>query len=246
MLRPTNWCEWIACTLLLGACASRPLPKYETPIARTQIQHVRTTAYTHSEADHLQHGRRTALGTRLRCGPVNSAAADWSRWPAGTVFRIHGTGELFEVDDYGWALSGTNTIDLYKPSRGAMNRWGVRRVTIENLRWGDVDRSLAILRGRSKYKHVRRMISQIESRYAQLKRPVETSNPIAVTPATEPAPRAVEPAVVQTEPFARRAEPVLVQSPSPSSERTVSGRVGLQVSSSSRNAALVPFRSAPR
>lgn len=246
MLRPTNRCALIACTFLLGACASRPLPKYETPIARTQIQHVRTTAYTHSEADHLQHGRRTALGTRLRYGSVNSAAADWSRWPAGSVFRIQETGELFEVDDYGWALSGTNTIDLYKPSRRAMNHWGVRRVTIENLQWGDVDRSLAILRGRSKYKHVRRMISQIESRYAELKRPAETSNTIATAPAPEPLPRAAEPVVVRTEPFVRRAEPVTVQAANSGSQKTVSGRVGVQVSSNSRNAALVPFRSAPR
>jgi hypothetical protein len=54
------------------------------------------------------------------------------------------------VDDYGWALAGTNTIDLYKPSRAAMNRWGVRRVTIENLRWGNPERSLAVLPPTSK------------------------------------------------------------------------------------------------
>ena len=144
--------------LWLGACASRPLPKYEKPIARTAVQSVRTTAYTHTESDHLQHGRRTALGTRLRNGPIHSAAADWSRWPAGTLFRIRETGELFEVDDYGWALAGTNTIDLYKPTRRAMNAWGVRRVTIENLRWGEPSRSLAVLRGRSGHRHVKRMI----------------------------------------------------------------------------------------
>jgi 3D (Asp-Asp-Asp) domain-containing protein len=246
MLRPTNRCALIACTFLLGACASRPLPKYERPIARTQIQHVRTTAYTHSESDHRKHGRRTAIGTQLQCGSVNSAAADWSRWPAGTVFRIQETGELFEVDDYGWALSGTNTIDLYKPSRRAMNNWGVRRVTIENLRWGDVDRSLAILRGRSKYKHVRRMISQIESRYAELKRPVETNEVIVASAAPEPVPRAVRPTAFRAEPIVRRAEPIAVQTPPPATPKTVSGRIGVQVSSSSRNAALVPFRSAPR
>jgi 3D (Asp-Asp-Asp) domain-containing protein len=246
MLRPTNWCAWLACTFLLGACASRPLPKYETPIARTQIQHVRTTAYTHSESDHLKHGRRTALGTQLRTGSINSAAADWSRWPAGTVFRIQETGQLFEVDDYGWALSGTNTIDLYKPSRRAMNQWGVRRVTIENLRWGDVDRSLAILRGRSKYKHIRRMISQIESRYAELKRPVQTRETIVASAQPAPTQRVIEPTVLRAEPIVRRAEPIATQGPGSTSQKTVSGRVGVQVSSGSRNAALVPFRSAPR
>jgi 3D (Asp-Asp-Asp) domain-containing protein len=163
-----------AAALALGACSSRPLPKYEKPIARTHFQKVRTTAYTHSEADHIKHGRRTALGGTLQSTNIKSAAADWSRWPAGTVFRIVETGEVYRVDDYGWALSGTNTIDLYKPTRNAMNTWGVRRVTIENLQWGDVDRSLTILRGRSKYRHVRRMIDQIEDRYAELRRPVQT------------------------------------------------------------------------
>ena len=243
MLRPTNRCALLACTLLLGACASRPLPKYEKPIARTPIQHVRTTAYTHSESDHRQHGRRTALGTQLQCGSTNSAAADWSRWPAGTVFRIQETGELFEVDDYGWALSGTNTIDLYKPTRSAMNHWGVRRVTIENLRWGDVDRSLAILRGRSKHKHVRRMISQIESRYAELKRPVASETVVAsIVP--QPPQRVPEPTVFRAEPVARRATPIASQPPTLGYRKPVSGRVGVEVSSNSAGATLVPFRSA--
>lgn len=155
----------LALALLAAGCASRPLPKYEKPIARAQIQNVRTTAYTHSEADHIKHGRSTALGTRLQSGPIKSAAADWSRWPAGTVFRIAETGETFQVDDYGWALAGTNTIDLYKTSRSAMNAWGVRRVTIENLRWGNPERSLAILRGRSKHRHVKRMVEGFDDHY---------------------------------------------------------------------------------
>lgn len=193
MHRPILRCAMLAATLFVAGCASRPLPKYEKPIARAPVQRVRTTAYTHSEADHIQHGRSTALGTRLSYGPVRSAAADWSRWPAGTLFRIRETGELYRVDDYGWALAGTNTIDLYKPSRLAMNRWGVRTVTIENLEWGDVDRSRAVLRGRSKYKHVRRMLDGIDSRYAKLKKPVP---PARVTIGEPEAPvRQAEPAV---------------------------------------------------
>lgn len=164
-----------SCVILAGCASGGGLPKYERPIARNAVQQVRTTAYTHSEADHLRHGRRNALGTTLQSGRVTSAAADWSRWPAGTVFRIRETGQVFIVDDYGRALAGTNTIDLYKTSRSAMRHWGVRRVTIENLHWGDVDRSLAVLRQRSKYKHVRRMIDQIEDRYASLKHPAPTT-----------------------------------------------------------------------
>ena len=153
----------VALCFFAAACStSRPLPKYEKPIARTRFQTVRTTAYTHTESDHRQHGRRSALGTRLQTGSVNSAAADWARWPAGTVFRLLDTGELYEVDDYGWALAGTNTIDLYKPSRAAMNRWGVRRVNIEVLQWGDPWRSHAVLRPRAKHRHVERMLSEIQ------------------------------------------------------------------------------------
>ncbi len=187
-----------ACGLLLAGCASRPLPKYEKPIARTQFQTVRTTAYTETESDHRQYGNRNALGSALRAAGARSAAADWSRWPAGTTFRIFETGELYRVDDYGWALAGTNTIDLYKPSRRAMNAWGVRRVNIEILDWGDVDRSLAVLRPRSKHPHVRRMIRQLESRYASLKKPVPGSLAVvAPIPAVQavasaaPVPRAV-------------------------------------------------------
>lgn len=192
-----------ALALLLGACASRPLPKYEKPLARERIQHVRTTAYTHTEADHVKYGRKNALGMRLSSTGVRSAAADWSRWPAGTVFRIVETGETYQVDDYGWALSGTNTIDLYKPSRAAMNAWGVRRVTIQNIVWGDVDRSLAILRGRSKFKHVRRMVDEIEDRYRELKTPVDRAQFVQAAPAGTPV--------------APRAEPVALAAKSPAS-----------------------------
>lgn len=152
-------------TLALGACAGRPLPKYEKPLARAPVMKIRTTAYTHSESDHVRYGRRNALGTELQCGPVNSAAADWSRFPAGTVFRVVATGEIYRVDDYGWMLAGTNTIDLYKPSRQEMNSWGVRRVTIEVLEWGDMRQCYAVLKPREKHRHVRRMVKQIEERH---------------------------------------------------------------------------------
>jgi 3D (Asp-Asp-Asp) domain-containing protein len=176
----------VGCLLLVG-CASGGLPRYERPVARRSVQHVRTTAYTHTESDHQRYGVRNAAGGRLQSGRITSAAADWSRWPFGTMFRIRETGQLYVVDDYGRALVGTNTIDLYQTSRSAMNRWGVRRVTIENIRWGDVDRSLAILRQRTKHKHVRRMIDQIEERYSSLKRPGPTI--YASTPATGPGQR---------------------------------------------------------
>lgn len=198
----------LALCLLTAACSTRSLPKYERPLARTPVQSVRTTAYTHTEGDHLQYSNRNACGDQLQCGSMHSAACDWSRWPVGTIFRIQETGESYVVDDYGWALSGTNTIDLYKPSRSAMNDWGVRRVNIELVQWGDVRRSLAILQPRTKYAHVRRMVDQIKSRYAELSRPLPNapSNAVAievpqfVQPASAVDPTPVVRAVAVTSP----------------------------------------------
>ena len=159
-------------------------------MARTQFQRVRTTAYTHTESDHRQHGCQTCMGTTLRYGTVHSAAADWSRWPAGTTFRIIETGEVCEVDDIGWALSGRNTIDLYKPSRSAMNGWGTRIVNIEILRWGSDERSLALLRKRSKFAHVRRMVDDLQKRGASNK---ETPPLVAVSASSELPESGLEP-----------------------------------------------------
>lgn len=178
------------CLLAAGCSTPRPLPPYERPIARTQFQRVRTTAYTDTESDHVQYTNHNALGTCLQCGPIHSAAADWSRWPAGTMFRIMETGEVYQVDDYGWALAGTNTIDLYKPSRGEMNAWGVRRVTIENLQWGDPHHSLSVLRPRSRYRHIQRMVGELENRMAELSKPIPASGAPASTmlAASQPTP----------------------------------------------------------
>ena len=93
-----------------------------------------------------------------------SAAADWSRWPAGTVFRIESTGQIYRVDDYGWALAGRNTIDLHQCTRDAMNEWGVRREAIHVLRWGDRQESLRRLRGHQEYRHIRRMVLELEGK----------------------------------------------------------------------------------
>ena len=236
---------------LLTGCGgtSHPLPTYEPPLARTNLQNVRTTAYTHTEADHLAYGNHNALGGTLRAagpptvstaavmsvstdaadsdgdangfhraaavsphrqtwqealaasngptaartetvttvvrpaatvqtpawpvvpattvvngapGEVGSAAADWSRWPAGTTFRIVSTGQVYRVDDYGWALAGRNTIDLYQPTRAAMNAWGVRREPIQVLEWGDREASLRRLRNHQGYRHIRRMVLELE------------------------------------------------------------------------------------
>jgi 3D (Asp-Asp-Asp) domain-containing protein len=238
--------------LLFSGCetggTARALPPYEAPIARTEFQNVRTTAYTHTEADHRAFSNRNALGGELHAASpavrraenvrqaraistdnddtdvinisssdtrlekfsldkpkkgsrvttttvtttritktmkatpvitrggkralaatkspsrVGSAAADWSRWPMGTTFRVLSTGQMYRVEDYGWALSGRNTIDLYMANQRDMNSWGARQEPIQVLQWGDRQQSLQFLRGHQDYKHIKRMVLELEGR----------------------------------------------------------------------------------
>jgi 3D (Asp-Asp-Asp) domain-containing protein len=131
-------------------------------IAATRIGHVKTTAYTQSEADHKIYGATTAVGTQLKYGRTRSAATDWSVYPVGTQFQIEGEPYTYEVDDYGSALVGTNTIDLYKPDKTSMSSWGVRSVNIRVLRWGSFARSLAIMKPRTSNQHVKQMVQRIQ------------------------------------------------------------------------------------
>ncbi len=223
--------------IFLSACGTTPraLPAYERPLAKTDFQNVRTTAYTHTESDHLEYSNHNALGGELHAaGPpihraeavmratlayevpraipvgetdspslqpfsmeetrtvtrtskrttkttrivkravavsrppqIGSAAADWSRWPAGTVFRLLSTGQNYRVEDYGWALSGRNTIDLYMANQREMNSWGARQETIEILKWGDPQESLQFLRRHQDYRHIRRMVLELEGRHKE-------------------------------------------------------------------------------
>lgn len=179
----------IALGMLLAGCATeRPLPKWEKPLARTEFQTVRTTAYFDGEADHLKYTNHNALGTCLQCGQVNSAAADWARWPAGTMFRILQNGRTYVVDDYGWDLAGTNTIDIYQPTRRRMDDWGVRRVDIQILQWGDPGLSYNTLVPRSSYRHVQRMLAELKPELNRF--PVET---YTIPPAVRPEPEEAEP-----------------------------------------------------
>lgn len=192
----------------LGACSTRPLPQYEAPLAHTDFQQVRTTAYTDTESDHREYGNRNAMGgvlhaaapampapraipiaepawgpPRLGYQPVayltpsqpfmtenfappmyGSAAADWSRWPAGTIFRVISTGQLYRVEDYGWALAGRNTIDLYMATPHDMNDWGTRQELIQIVQWGDPEESLRRLGPHQKFRHILRMVLELEGK----------------------------------------------------------------------------------
>lgn len=149
-----------ACALI--GCAEQPVTRTHSAAAGNvrHVPKVRTTAYTHTERG----GRRNALDKRLSGRHVMSAASDWSRYPLGTRFRIAGTNEEYIIDDYGTALIGTNTIDLYKTSRLAMKRWGMRHVDIDIVQWGSEEASLKVLAPRAKHRSVRRMILALEKK----------------------------------------------------------------------------------
>lgn len=163
----------LCCTLWLGACSSSSTqvkrvaavpgglatkPQKDVTKTASKRMYVRTTAYHHSEPG----GRVTAVGGYLR--PTHSAAADWSWLPAGTRFRILETGEDYVIEDYGSALVGKYTIDLYKSTRGEMNRWGVRYVTIEITELGSYKTSLAVLVPRQRHPHVRAMVAGLKKK----------------------------------------------------------------------------------
>lgn len=148
----------------VASASSKPRDKHSMPVyafsERNRV--VRTTAYTCSEDDHLIYGSKNATGTQLRyTNRVRSAAADWSFYPVGTTFRIKGLPYLYVVDDYGSALTGTGTIDIYKPSKDIMNLWGTRTVELTIVQWGSFTRSAELLSQRSGFDHCKKMLSNI-------------------------------------------------------------------------------------
>jgi 3D (Asp-Asp-Asp) domain-containing protein len=159
--------------------APRALPAYEVPRAIPVDETVETEVRRVSHSPRLQpfsmSEKRTTRTVRTRKGRSTSsaqarmvpgsAAADWSRWPAGTVFRLLSTGQTYRVEDYGWALSGRNTIDLYMANQREMNSWGAREESIQILQWGDPEESLQFLRSHQNHKHIKRMVLELEGRH---------------------------------------------------------------------------------
>jgi 3D (Asp-Asp-Asp) domain-containing protein len=162
--KPENFSVAPASSNAVSAAVGKPRDKHSMPVYafgdRTRI--VRTTAYTCSEDDHIVYGSKNAAGTQLRyTDRVRSAAADWSFYPLGTTFRIKGLPYLYVVDDYGSALLGTGTVDIYKPSKEIMNQWGRRNVELTVVQWGSFTRSAELLSQRTGYDHCRKMLANI-------------------------------------------------------------------------------------
>ena len=161
-----NLATAVAVAFIVVGCAEQSV--IHKPIAAVEeanshlgrMNNVRTTAYTRVEKG----GHKNALGTYLSGRHVMSAASDWSRFPLGTRFRICGTGEEYIIDDYGTALVGSNTIDLYKPTKLEMKRWGVRNVDIDILQWGSEEKSLQVLGPRAKHPHVQSMLIALQKK----------------------------------------------------------------------------------
>jgi 3D (Asp-Asp-Asp) domain-containing protein len=157
MFRPSCVFLLYLVLVVVDAKASPGKPSTTGPV----ISEVRTTAYTYGAAENGAHPRSNAIGKPLKSGKVRSAAADWSRWPLGTRFRVVETGQEYVVDDIGSAMVGTGTIDLFKPTGREMSRWGVRKVTIELIEWGSPEKSLEVLLPRKKFRHVREMVEDL-------------------------------------------------------------------------------------
>jgi 3D (Asp-Asp-Asp) domain-containing protein len=152
----------LACLIgaFLASCATQPTASRNSE--KSHRMNVRTTAYCVHERG--GGGQRNAVGQYLSGRIVRSAASDWSRFPLGTRFRIVKTDEEYVIDDYGTALVGTDTIDLYKPTRLEMKRWGVRHVDIDILQWGSEEQSIKVLTPRAKHTTPRRMLIALASK----------------------------------------------------------------------------------
>ena len=138
-------------------------PKKQAQTTTGKRMTVRTTAYTHTEAG----GRSNAIGGRLRFGDAQrSAASDWSWLPLGTRFKMLSSGREYVIEDYGSALVGRKTIDLYFPTRSAMRNWGVRQEEIEILEWGSEAMSLKLLAPRTRNGHVATMVASLRRQSA--------------------------------------------------------------------------------
>lgn len=159
---------------VLHQAAHLPKDKHGMPSYPDSITHryVRTTAYSCAENEVGAIENFNAAGGRLKYGQVRSAAADWSKYPVGTKFKIKGLPYTYVVDDYGSALTNTNTIDIYHPTLRKMNKWGSRPVEIDVIQWGSWERTLTLLKGRRGYWHCRDM-------YYAAKKKVESGEAVA-------------------------------------------------------------------
>lgn len=161
-----NYAITVAASFCLVASGCALLePKKPGPGPKTVA--VTATAYSCGAKCNGVWAKRNAIGGRLQSGKVNSAAADWSRFPLGTKFRVVQTGKVYVVDDYGSAMVGKDKVDLFHTSYRDVYRWGVRRVNLEIIEWGCPQKSLTVLKPRTRAAHVRRMVEALQERLSE-------------------------------------------------------------------------------
>jgi 3D (Asp-Asp-Asp) domain-containing protein len=153
--------------VLSMAAAGCALLDPKKSVAKPTTVAVTATAYSCGAKCNGVWAKRNAVGGRLQSGAVNSAAADWSRFPLGTKFRVVETGKVYVVDDYGSAMVGKDKVDLFHTSYRDVYRWGVRQVNLEIIEWGCPEESLTVLKPRSRAAHVRRMVEALRERLSE-------------------------------------------------------------------------------
>lgn len=112
-----------------GRSRENDLPYAARGYSRTRILTMKASAYDTSAASNGGHAGKTASGIRLRPGVV---AVDPRVIPLGTPLYIEGYGMAI-AGDTGGSIKG-NRIDLCMGSRGEVNRFGRRTVTVHVLR----------------------------------------------------------------------------------------------------------------
>lgn len=127
---------------------------------------VTTSAYTHSEDPRWR--KWTAINGTVQYNnwknPNNpiSCAANWAKYPPGTKFQIDG--KYYEVHDYGSFTSDyPYRIDLYVPSKKAVNTWWLKKKDVTVVEMGDFNKARQILSepARQKFPFVRKMLENL-------------------------------------------------------------------------------------
>ena len=113
----------------IGRSRQNDLPYASRGFSRTRVLTMKASAYDTSAASNGGNAGRTASGMRLRPGVV---AVDPRVIPLGTTLYIEGYGMAI-AGDTGGSIKG-NRIDLCMGSRGEVNRFGRRTVTVHVLR----------------------------------------------------------------------------------------------------------------
>lgn len=132
----------------------------------TVLHGVTTSAYTHSED--TRWWKWTAVNGTVKYNngtdPNNpiSCATNWAKYPPETKLLIDG--KYYAVHDYGsFVTEYPNRIDLYVPTKWAVNSWWLKKKDITVVQMGDFNKARKILSepARQKFPFVRKMLANL-------------------------------------------------------------------------------------